>query len=109
VTENLLCFEYKEIYMNATSGFKGSEAVVLPDPIIVLQGFVNFILFPLYVMAGMTRLHMPAQLPMPQQSAALPPAAKSPVMQTNEERWVWRDCHGREREITVYRKVKGSE
>lgn len=35
MTENLLCFEYKEIYMNATSGFKGSEAVVLPDPIVI--------------------------------------------------------------------------
>ena len=81
------------------------STVATPD----LGAILNFIFAPLFM--PIYFINQMLSLPAPMQMPAALPAAKSPaaVMQTNEERWIWRDCKGREREITVYRKVKGSE
>lgn len=120
MSENLLSGENKYNYMTTPTGLNGSEAIVLPDPLTLLQGLVNFLLFPLFALSAMTRSQMQMQLPPAQSPPAaqlpiataqhpqvLPPIANTaPIMQTNEEQWVWTDYKGRERQITVHRKVK---
>jgi len=97
--------------MTTSNSLNGSEAIVLPDPLTLLQGFVNFLLFPLFALSAMAQsqmqMQLPTQSPPAQQQLSLPVANNTaPVMQTNEERWEWTDYRGRKREIVVHRKVK---
>lgn len=104
VGENFLSGKNKYFHMTTPNSLNESEAIVLPDPLTLLQGFVNFLLFPLFALSAMTRGQM--QLPPPQQQLSPPVTNTAPVMQTNEEKWEWIDYKGRDRQITVYRKVK---
>jgi hypothetical protein len=91
-----------------------SETLTIPDdPFTLLNTIIAILLYPLtlpFTLLQPEQIQMQL-LPPQQQSAALPAAMKSvsAVMQTNEERWVWKDCKGREREIIVYRKVINDE